>query len=671
MSVTEMSNQYLFSGFRLDISSRKLFCPENKVVNLSSRAFEVLLLLVNQRGETLSKNMLMESVWPDVVVEDNNLSQAISSLRKVLNDPRSESRIIQTVPGRGYCFVARVETLANTPAEPAPTDNLDPSNSTQPAIPASFQPDSSAFLSRPNAALAIVVISALLFASVYYMSKSGDNDAGVNSVASDLSVSPDTPEASYIRDSIAVLPFTELNSEVANGIFAVGLHDEVINQLSKVSSLQVMSRSSVLTITSQYEAIDEIARLLQVESVMTGTILFIDDKARVNLQLLNPRTGVTLWSTTYEAVSLNLSEMLSIQSDIALNVVDALKAEINQYEQDEIGTLPTTSFEAYRFNLAGRNAYYQLNYQSALDLSKQAIELDPDYYDALFLYSNVNAVLMGTPLKGMTPEIHAQLALETAEHMIAIAPEKPEGYILKTIPLAAKKDWDGLSIELDRLSRMGVELSDLNLVAPILMSLGDFDGALKILEANLQKDPINLFGRGFLMAAYESHGQRSLARREYELGEKLSPFWWGDTINVFLAMGRNEPITGVDQIFGIPADLQNTLLNIGDHEVVDSGLKRYLARKDKIPAESLYYAAIAAHTGRHDVALTLMSESLDQVGFNFFYFWLPVFDEARKQEGFREILIDSGIVKYWDHHGWQDVCQTEGESFSCDWQAYP
>jgi len=103
-----MSEEFEFAGFRLDLSARLLLRRDGAPVKLNSRAFDTLAVLVARPGETLTKRLLLNAVWPHVVVGDNNLNQAIAAIRKALGDTDATRRIVQTVPGRGFCFTADV-----------------------------------------------------------------------------------------------------------------------------------------------------------------------------------------------------------------------------------------------------------------------------------------------------------------------------------------------------------------------------------------------------------------------------------------------------------------------------------------------------------------------------------------------------------------------------------
>ncbi|HEY0962558.1 MAG TPA: winged helix-turn-helix domain-containing protein [Pseudomonadales bacterium] len=663
MTAHEALVEYRFYGYRLDVRQRKLFKPEGEIVSLSSRAFDALLVLLERHGETLTKAQLMQAVWPNAVVEENNLNQAISSLRKVFGDTKTASNFILTVPGRGYCFVAPVEVVPlSTPAPvlPAPEDSV-------PAMPPGAR-------ALPLSPLASVVFGALVVVALVLVLLNRDppTEAGDPAVAARLPAAPvAAPEPEVIQNSIAVLPFTLLTPEPDNGLFALGLHDELINQLSRIRSLNVISRESVMALVGQQLPPTEFARLLRVQSVMSGTLMFVDEDVRISLQMLDAATGVTLWAETYEADKKDLGEVISIQSDIAVNVASALEAEVLMSEQATLVAMPTKSFPAYRFNLAAKQAHYQQDYAQEWELSRQAIELDPDYFDALHTFSSVNTVMVATPMTGMTSTEHFQLALESAEHMIAIAPRRSEGYALKAVALSTTKDWAGVADMLERLADMDTPPSELHYVALILMAMGEFDRAIEIYEDNLVTEPVNLFSRGFLIEALELSGKRDESYAEYVTGEELSPVWWGDTVNILLALGRGEPLQDVEELIGISPATMALLSDISDVEKVRRAVHDYNAAPDKVPAEATYYSALAAYVGEHETAVELMRFSLQDVWLALHWLWLPVFDETRELESFRQLLRDSGMVAYWEQYGWPQVCRPVDATFVCDWRAYP
>ncbi len=675
--------EYHFAGYRVDVRQRRLTNPAGEFQSLSSRAFDTLLALLEQHGEVLSKATLMSLVWPNVIVEENNLNQAISSLRKALGDTKNESRFILTVPGRGYSFVTPVERVYqlatavqpmpgtaaaegshgdSAPAAAAGTASPAAHMNVAAAGPAQAHP-AAVTTAAPRWTLAFPLAAMLLLAAalLLWWQQPGKDAApalAVNSAALLPVSAADSIDSDFIRNSIAVLPFSNLNPDENNSLFALGLHDEIINQLSKISSLNVIARNSVLALVDQQLSTADVARVL----------LFAGDHARVNLQLLDPRSGLALWTGTYEADTRDLSQMIAIQGDIAVHVARALEAEVQQSEKDRIDSLPTDSFKAYRYNLAARNAHYRQDFAQEWSLSRRAIELDPEYYDALFTFSSVNTVLVATPLPGLSSREHYELGLQSAERMIELQSDNSAGYALKAVALGTIPDWSGVNAMKTRLEQLDAPLSDRKYIALLLLCLGEFEEAMAIYQANLVTEPLNLFGRGFLMAALELSGNPEAADAEYRLGEELNPAWWGDQINLFLAMGRGAPLEDIDEL-NIPPVLKQLLHNIDDVAALDAAVQAYVATPDKVSVASLYYAAFAARLGDHELAVNLLRSALDDVWTSLFWLWLPLFDEARQLDSFKQLLRESGVVDYWREHGWPKVCQPDGEDFSCTWSA--
>lgn len=673
------NNRYHFAGFTLDVRGRQLWSPDGEPLMLSSRAFDTLLILVRSPGEVLPKSELMEAVWPGVIVEENNVNQAIFSLRRALGDRRAESRIIRTIAGVGYSFVAQVDELPRQAAHPKPEDQhsatiLTAGEVHSPENPRRAGPIRRLWHSGWRGLSVLAGMSGLaLLLSVYMGGPPEASESFLSRSPAGETAGGEEDQPALLRNSIAIFPFSVLNATTPdNEFFAIGLNDELVNQLSRINSLNVVTRRSTQALLDQGLAVDEIAHRLGVQSVLTGTVMYLEGHARVNLQLLDPRQGVTLWSDSYETDIANLADLVAVQGNIALNAAKALKAGVDIHEEQALTELPTSSFAAYRYNLAARHAYYSGNFRQAWRLGKQAVGLDADYYDALFNFASVNTVLLGMPLQDMTTREHYVLAMEATRRMISLAPDRTEGYALKAAIHSTNREWDAVTREMTVLENLGATPADMRFLGSVLLSLGDFQGAIEILESNLRVEPVDLYARGFLMMAYELNGNRFRARQEYELGEELSAKWWGDSANIFLAMGRNEALPDVDQVQGISGDFRAVLhdINQGNRAAVINALTDFGKDADG-GVESLYYSAVAAHMGETEQSLTLLTMAVQEVWLRIHWAWLPVYDEVRKHPGFRELMEESGLVDYWRKHGWPEVCQPEGDTFNCDWAAYP
>jgi DNA-binding winged helix-turn-helix (wHTH) protein/Flp pilus assembly protein TadD len=550
-----VANQQIleFAGFRLDARQRKLFNAQGNDVPLNSRAYDTLLFLSEHQGETLSKQQLLESVWPNSVVEENNLSQAISALRKALGDNQRKHRIILTIPGRGYCFVPEVRLVsgsAGAAAAPAPA----------PDIPVPASPVLSPRLPpRPTARWLLLVAGAALLGTLLYGPRA---DFATPDPSSDLP----TASAPPVRDN-------------------------------------------------------------------NGPVLHIDGTP---------------------------------------SALRALGAELLPAEMLPATQVPTPSPEAHQAYLAGSAALVPGDYKEALRWFERAVELDPDFIEAQVSLSMLHTLMTGLPVSS-TAE-HRDQALAAARRALAINPSYGYAHAVLGAALHNNAQWWRAEDEYRLAREFGADVDGMEMQAFLLMSLGDFTGARTALHNNINANPANLNARGVLMVVEELLGNRKASRRAYEAGEALYPYqsWWGDVTGVWLALGRNDRDYLEKTREEYPAYLLYPVLQVLDDR--DAALARLrLIHQDadkRMPAQLLNAGMFAAWYGDHALALDLLAQGLANNWISLYILWLPVFDDLRKEEGFKDLLRTSGIVDYWRKNGWPQICQpTTGAEFDCDWRA--
>ncbi len=172
-----------------------------------------------------------------------------------------------------------------------------------------------------------------------------------------------------LPNSVAVLPFENLSPDPDNAYFAAGIHEEILNQLAKLSALNVIARTSVLRYADGETSILDIARELNVETIMEGSVRYADDQVRISAQLIDPETGAHLWSDVYQR---DFADIFAIQADIAMNIANALEAEFSDVDRESIAQIPTNSPVAYALYLSA----LETGDISQLD---RAIALDPEF----------------------------------------------------------------------------------------------------------------------------------------------------------------------------------------------------------------------------------------------------------------------------------------------------
>ncbi|HEX3601006.1 MAG TPA: winged helix-turn-helix domain-containing protein, partial [Lacipirellulaceae bacterium] len=312
---------YEFGPFRLDPNRHRLFRGDEVVV-LSPKAIQTLILLVENRGRLLERETLMDALWPDVIVEDANLTVAVSQLRKALNQNGDNAEFIETIPRVGYRFVADVCEVIKEPAPLIPEERkrLQPiadngeANGTTTATPElqatiSLLPEQRhprRMQRRLIVALAlclIIVVGAIAYRFVRSSSSGSSAPANISSVA--------------------VLPLKNLTGDPTAEYFSDGMTESLISELSKIPELKVISRASVFIFKGKEVDPTDAGRRLGVTSIVEGSLLKSKDRVRVQLRLVAVADGHIIWSgDSYERAAADIFE---VQDEISCNVAEHLR----------------------------------------------------------------------------------------------------------------------------------------------------------------------------------------------------------------------------------------------------------------------------------------------------------------------------------------------------------
>lgn len=296
-------NVFAFGGYRLDASRRLLFTAGDVVVPLNSRAFDTLLHFVQHPKELLDKATLLAAVWPNTVVEDNNLNQCIAALRRALGESPGDHRFIVTVPGRGYRFVAPVhlESIAPVP---------DPVPYTIPApVPA------------PPAAASIWHIRGLAIVGVLLLAAVIGLTAGRSGTR--VAFAP----ASSTLPSIAVLPLADLSTAQDQEALADGLSEELLAQLDRQPGITTIGRGSSFAFKGRSEDLRRVGRQLGADYVLEGSVRRGGDRVRVTLHLVETARGTRVWSDSVERTP---GDALTLQDEVARSVVPAVAEQMGR-----------------------------------------------------------------------------------------------------------------------------------------------------------------------------------------------------------------------------------------------------------------------------------------------------------------------------------------------------
>ena len=366
------------------------------------------------------------------------------------------------------------------------------------------------------------------------------------------------PASDTLPNSVAVLPFENLSPDPKDAYFASGLHQEVIDQISKIHSMSVIARSSVMQYAKDTKAVPVVARELHVGTVMEGSVRFSNDRVRVSAQLVDGVTGTNLWSDTYERP---LDDVFKIESDIAMNVANALQAQFSPEEQARIEKAPTKSPEAYALYLQALAVANGGNAARAISLFQQAVSIDPQFalaYATMAIFQAQNFINSTNGNAVPRDQLAALEALsrKNAERAIEIDPDVGGAYYALAIPALAKWHWTeaykGFARALDvapndpnartfygdllswtgrhdqaiAITKRAVELNPDNPNAGQygmqLGYAGQYAAAAEVLENQLAVKPMDLLARDWLAFMEIAIGSPTDAIKQVELSEQLA-----------------------------------------------------------------------------------------------------------------------------------------------------
>jgi TolB-like protein/DNA-binding winged helix-turn-helix (wHTH) protein/Flp pilus assembly protein TadD len=334
-----------FDSFELDLRAGELR-KRGVRLRLQGQPLQVLATLLSHPGDLVTREELRAQIWPvDTFVDfDHSLHNAIARLREVLGDSAETPRYIETLPRRGYRFIAPVEGL--------PTAALERSEQSTRAT--EVQPPVKQ--SRIRSAVALALLPLVAIGLAIWLVQAFSHRASA---------------APALR-SIAVLPMENLSGDAAQEYFADGMTDELITDLAKVNALRVISRTSVMRYKGTKKGLPEIARELNVDGIVEGSVTRSGQRVRITAQLLHGPTDRHLWAETYDR---DLGDVLKLQSEVALAIAQQVRAKVTRQQQTRLRSARPVNPEAYEPYLRGR--YYletQFTMAEPLNMAKNYFE---------------------------------------------------------------------------------------------------------------------------------------------------------------------------------------------------------------------------------------------------------------------------------------------------------
>jgi TolB-like protein/DNA-binding winged helix-turn-helix (wHTH) protein/Flp pilus assembly protein TadD len=351
---------YEFGDFRIDPGER-LLLRAGTAVPLAPKAFETLLALVEHSGHLVKKDELMKRVWPDAFVEEVNLAQNVSAIRRAL-DTNGE-HYIETVPKLGYRLIVKARVVGpgeESVGSPRPSPAQDLQKIAAESVPAPAKKRNG----RRAGVIGLAAVFLVMIAGLTLWMRSRAATAAPMRIS-----------------SLAVLPLENLSKDPEQEYFADGITDELITDLAKIHALKVISRNSVMQYKGKHEPVPQIGRELNVDAVVEGTVTHAGDRVRITAQLIAAQQDRHLWAETYEG---DLRNVLALQDEVTTAIARQVRIQLTPQEQTEFAHARSVDPEAHQAYLRG--LYEVGNHVAgsnakAIEHFHRAIAIDPN--DAL------------------------------------------------------------------------------------------------------------------------------------------------------------------------------------------------------------------------------------------------------------------------------------------------
>jgi len=402
---------YRFGEFAVDCDQKVLF-RLGKPLSLTPKVFDTLVMLIEDNGRVVPKQELLTRLWPDTFVEEANLTSNIQQLRKSLGDNARAPRYIETVPKRGYRFIAPILTDDSGPAEPS-----------------EIRQRPSALANSRLLRVSMLVVGAAVFSSIF-----------VWIVWKRSTTQPAMPGT---RTMLAVLPFKNLTNDPTQDYFNDGLTEEMITELGHLDPqrLAVIARTSVMQYKNSEEGSERIARDLGVQYILEGGIRREAGTVRITVQLIKASDQTQIWAHQYDR---ELRNLLLLQSEIAQEVADEIQLTLTDKRLVDAPAQSTSSpsYEAYDLYLKGQyywNKRTVEGLQKAIDYFQQAADKDPAYARAFAGLANSYALLGG--YSGVPQTRFIEMARAAALRALMIDERLPEAHCALAL-IVQNYDWD-------------------------------------------------------------------------------------------------------------------------------------------------------------------------------------------------------------------------------------
>jgi len=637
-----------FGPYELDFRAGELR-KNGYRIRLQDQPLQVLALLLEHPSEVVTREELRQRLWPtDTFVDfDHGLNNAINRLRDALNDSADAPRFIETLPRRGYRFLAEVRNEApSVPSTIAASSSENRVNElgvkTVVTISADDATHSVARQDRPKKAwfaAAGAGFGALLLGLAFVWRASLSHAAPVH------------------IQSIAVLPFENLSSNSEQDYLADGMTEALTTELARLSALRVVSRTSTKVYRGTKKSLPEVAKELQVDAIVEGAVIRSGDRVRIDAQLILAGTDRHLWAKGYER---KLDDVVALQSELAQAIADEIHIRVTPEERARLAAVPSVNAEAYEAYLKGRflwNERTEKGISRAVDFFEEAIAKDPGYAPA---YSGLADSYSLLGFYGVLPPKEAYSRAQTAAtKALQIDPSLAEAHVSRAEAVCALEwNWPEAESELKRAIELNSNYDTAyRKYSNYLIGMGRSDEAIAAAKKALELDHLSItLGTHLAWIQYLARNY-DLAAAQYEKTLDLSPNYARAHRDFALTLaeeGRYEDALREIQKGIEFSDRSPLMLKVLGYVYAKSGKKREarnVLRELREMSRTRYVspfdlAVVHAALGEKDAAFSYLEKACDDRAGQLI--WLnvhPLLDSLRRDPRFANLVSRVGLPK--------------------------
>jgi len=607
-----------FGAYEADLRSGELL-KNGRRVRLPAQPFQLLVILLERPGELVTREEICQKLWSgDTYVDfDRSLGTAVNKIREVLNDSATEPRFVETLPRRGYRFIAPVRTLGEPPQEVSPSPSPEQETNRK-----DLRKPSSHWVFWVGAA-ALLLVSALV--GWFWL------------------------RPHPVR-SIAVLPLENLSADPNQQFLADGVTDELTTNLAQIGSLRVISHTSAVACWSAQKSASQIARCLGVDALVEGSVARSGDRVRINTQLIHAASDRHLWAHTYD---LQLGDVLTVQGELARAIAASISHTLTPQEEARLSHPHPMSPEVALLYFKGSNLLSKMDARQARDMFKQATDLDPGSAES---WAGLADALHTMGVEGDDDAFDP--AKEAARKALEIDPSQAQA-LMALGAISFLFDWNPAQSE-DYFrqaiaARPNYAMAHA-LFATTLAHRGRFEEANQEIELAALLDPVSVTINSFAWHVYFCARRYDDALRVILAANELDPTFpaaYGRLANSWAQRGEYQKaidtrvrgrIVGGESLEKANRDvagLRAALASGGPR-----GMWQY--ELDKTPLAERYStgpAALYMHLGNREEALNALEKGYQRRE-HYLIVWIavsPEFDALRSEPRFQKILQDLGV----------------------------